>query len=54
MKAAEWIYIYSVGFLKNGMLQVLTSWEDQTVLQCLKHHRIYMFSDSTGEKVLYI
>ena len=39
-----------VGFLKSGVLEMLTSWENQTVLQCLKHHKIYMLSDSTGEK----
>ena len=32
-----------VGFLRNGVLQVLTSWENQTVLRCLKHHRIHVF-----------
>ena len=29
----------SVGLVKNGVLQVLSSWEKQTVLQCLKLHR---------------
>ena len=43
-----------VAFTRNGVLQVLTSWENEIVLQCLKQHRIYMFSDSTREKVLYI
>ena len=28
-----------VGLLKNGALQVLSSWQNQTVLQCLKRHR---------------
>ena len=27
------------------MLQALSSWKNQTVPHCLKHHRIYMFSD---------
>ena len=44
----------NMGLLKDGVLQVLTSWENQTVLQCLKHHRINVFPDSIGEKVLYI
>ena len=43
-----------VAFIRNGVLQVLTSWKNETVLQCLKQHRIHMFSDSTREKVLYI
>ena len=33
-----------VGLLKNGVLQVLSSWENQTVLQCLKHHRKNYFT----------
>ena len=32
------------GLLKNGVLQVLFSWENQTVLQCLKHHRKNCFT----------
>ena len=39
---------------KNCVLQVLTFWEKQTVLQCLKRHIIYMTSDSTREKVFYM
>ena len=42
----SWKYSYGnnqelqpVGPLKNDVLQVLSSWENQTVLQCLKHHR---------------
>ena len=30
--------------LKNGVLQVLFFWENQTVLQCLKHHRKNCFT----------
>ena len=33
-----------MGLLKNGVLQVLSSWENQTVLQCLKHHRKNCFT----------
>ena len=46
--------LQAVAFLKNGVLQLLTSWQNQAVLQCLKHHEIYMFSDFTRVKVLYI
>ena len=34
--------------------QVLTFWKNQIILQCLKHHRTYMLSDSTMEQVLHI
>ena len=32
------------GPLKNGVLQVLFCWENQTVLQCLKNHRKNCFT----------
>ena len=45
-KKSSWKYDYDnnhelepVGLLKNGLLQVLSSWENQTVLQCLKYHK---------------
>ena len=50
-KKGSWKYDYDnnhelepVGLLKNGVLQVLSSWENQTVLQCLKHHRKNCFT----------
>ena len=50
-KKNYWKYDYDnnqelqpVGLLKNGVLQVLSSWENQTVLQCLKHHRKNCFT----------
>ena len=50
-KKNSWKYDYDnnqelqpVGLLKNGVLQVLSSWENQTVLQCLKHHRKNCFT----------
>ena len=33
-----------MGLLINVVLQVLSSWENQTVLQCLKHHRKNCFT----------
>ena len=33
-----------VGLPKNGVLQVLSSWENQTILKCLKHHRKNCFT----------
>ena len=33
-----------VGLLKNVVLQILSSWENQTVLQCLKCHRKKCFT----------
>ena len=33
-----------VGLLENSVWQVLSSWENQTVLQCLKHHRKNCFT----------
>ena len=51
IKKTSWKYDYDnnhelepVGLLKNGVLQVLSSWENQTVLQCLKHHRKNCFT----------
>ena len=51
IKKSSWKYDYDnnhelepVGLLKNGVLQVLSSWENQTVLQCLKHHRKNCFT----------
>ena len=51
IKKISWKYDYDnnhelepVGLLKNGVLQVLSSWENQTVLQCLKHHRKNCFT----------
>ena len=32
-----------MGLLENGVLQV-SSWENQTILQCLKHHRKNCFT----------
>ena len=50
-KKSSWKYDYDnnhelqpVGLLKNVVLQVLSSWENQTVLQCLKHHRKNCFT----------
>ena len=51
IKKTSWKYDYDnnhelepVGLLKNGVLQVLSSWENQTVLQYLKHHRKNCFT----------
>ena len=33
-----------VGLPKNGVLQVLSYWENQTILKCLKHHRKNCFT----------
>ena len=33
-----------VGLPKNGVLQVLSSWEKQTILKCLKHHKKNCFT----------
>ena len=51
IKKTSWKYDYDnnhelkpIGFLKNGVLQVLSSWENQTVLQCLKHHKKKCFT----------
>ena len=51
IKKTSWKYDYDnnhelepVGLLKNGVLQVLSSWENQTVLQCLKHHKKKCFT----------
>ena len=45
IKKSSWKYDYDknhelepVCLLKNGVLQVLSSWENQTVLQCLKQN----------------
>ena len=50
-KKTSWKYHYDnnhelepVGLLKNGALQVLSSWQNQTVLQCLKRHRKNCFT----------
>ena len=51
IKKSSWKYDYDnshelepVGLLKNGVLQLLSSWENETVLQCLKHHRKNCFN----------
>ena len=50
-KKSSWKYDYDknhelepVGLLNNGVLQVLSSWENQTVLQCLKHRKKNCFT----------
>ena len=41
------------GFLKIGVLEVLPSWKNQTVLQCLKHHR-KIFWQSNQQRDLFL
>ena len=57
IKKASWKYDYDnnhelepVGLLKNGALQVLSSWQNQTVLQCLK---IESFGEASSKKTCF-
>ena len=56
-KKTSWKYHYDnnhelepVGLLKNGALQVLSSWQNQTVLQCLK---IESFGEASSKKTCF-
>ena len=51
IKKSSWKHDYNnnhelepVGLLKNGLLRLLSSCENQTVLLCLKHHRKNCFT----------